>query len=41
MSHPGDGQGHVEVFASLQPEAPWCLSRQGYCVIAHFEESLK
>lgn len=41
MSHPGDGQGHVEVFASLQPEAPWCRSWQGYCVIAHFEESLK
>lgn len=38
-SYPRDCKRHVEIFSSLQPEAPWCRSTQSYCVIAHFVES--
>ena len=35
--YPGDDEGHVEVFASLQPEAPWRGATQGDGVAAHFD----
>lgn len=34
-SYPGDGEGHVEVLAPLQAEAPWGWPGEGHAVIAH------
>lgn len=40
-THPGDGEWHVEVFSSLQSEAPWGRAKQGHTVVtAHGSRTL-
>lgn len=34
MTHPGDGEGHVEVFAPLQAEPPRSWAHQAHAVVA-------
>lgn len=40
LPYPGNGEGHVEVLASLQAEAPWRRSGKCHSVSAHGSKNL-
>lgn len=41
FAYTGDGQRHVEILATLQPEAPGSWAHQGHTVVAHGSNEAK